>query len=267
MKSAVVLICAAAFCAFSLSTSRAATPAPIAHTDMVALTAPHPLYPPELQAIGAEGSVVISCTVNTAGSTEACVVASSTDHRFDAAALAATRGAHYRPATEDGIPVQQTHHNFNINFRLGRLSIPKVTGRFDCVVDSLGHAHGCTVLDGQHTQEELLTITGFIHSLNVAPRVLNGQPVEDPHRVIDVWMIVTPMVAAQSALMLPSSDLQVNYLLSCRKQETADLTRCARIGARASQARTEPAFGEDETEQPTILRISLGLSGYLPAAP
>ncbi|MGI4747241.1 MAG: energy transducer TonB [Janthinobacterium lividum] len=265
MRYGSTLIRAAAFCALSLPTGCAAAPAPAAHTDIVALAAPHPIYPPELQAIGAEGTVAISCTVNTAGSTEACVVASSTDHRFDAAALAATRGARYRPATEDGIPIRETHHSFHINFKLGRQPTPKVTSRFDCAVDPQGHTVGCTVLDGRHTQEELLAMTGFIHSLSVAPRVLDGHPVEDPHRVIEVWMIVTPVVAAQLALMLPPADLEVNYLLSCRTHETADLTHCARIGAGALQARTEPAFGEDETEQPTILRISLGLSGYLPA--
>lgn len=267
MQYGATLIRAAAFCALFLSTGCAVTPAPVVHTDVAVLVPPHPTYPPELEAVGVEGSVAINCTVNAAGATEACVVASSTDHRFDTAALAAIRAARYLPATENGVPVQQTHHTFRINYRLRRQSPLKVTGRFDCTVGPEGHAHGCTTPDGKRTQEELLMMTSFIHSLSVAPRVLNGQPVEDPHRVIEVWMIVTPVVGAEGTLMLPPSDVQVNYLLSCKRHETAGAPSCTRIGASALPAAHEPAFGEDETEQPSILRVSLGLKGYLPIAP
>lgn len=76
-------------------------------------------YPPDMQAEQKEGRVIISCDVETTGSTSNChVISSSGGQSFVKAAMKYVNSARYRPATKNGAPVKELGHRYTINFRL-----------------------------------------------------------------------------------------------------------------------------------------------------
>ncbi|CAI3952096.1 Periplasmic protein TonB [Commensalibacter communis] len=76
-------------------------------------------YPPDMEAAQKEGRVILSCDVETDGSTSNChVISSSGGMSFTKAALKYVNSARYRPATKNGAPVKELGHRYTINFRL-----------------------------------------------------------------------------------------------------------------------------------------------------
>ncbi|GGF49934.1 hypothetical protein GCM10011611_65400 [Aliidongia dinghuensis] len=69
-------------------------------------------------AQGLNGSADVDCTVTVEGMTKDCVVVSSTNESFAKAALEYVSGARYKPASRNGVPVEQTHHKFHIDFKM-----------------------------------------------------------------------------------------------------------------------------------------------------
>lgn len=76
-------------------------------------------YPPDMEAAQKEGRVILSCDVETTGSTSNChVISSSGGQSFVRAAMKYVNSARYRPATKNGMPVKELGHRYTINFRL-----------------------------------------------------------------------------------------------------------------------------------------------------
>ncbi|MDI2091716.1 energy transducer TonB [Commensalibacter oyaizuii] len=76
-------------------------------------------YPPDMEAIGKEGRVILSCDVETNGSTSNCTAISvNGGSSFKEAALNYARRARYRPATRNGVPVKEYGHRYTVTFRL-----------------------------------------------------------------------------------------------------------------------------------------------------
>jgi TonB family protein len=63
-----------------------------------------PIYPFELRCEGLEGIVNVSCLVDEYGRVQEAKAASSTDPRFDVAAVAAVRQWTFTPGRRDGVP-------------------------------------------------------------------------------------------------------------------------------------------------------------------
>lgn len=76
-------------------------------------------YPPDMEAEQKEGRVILSCDVETTGSTSNChVISSSGGQSFVKAALKYVNSARYRPATKNGAPIKELGHRYTINFKL-----------------------------------------------------------------------------------------------------------------------------------------------------
>ena len=77
-------------------------------------------YPDRAQRMGAEGRVVLSCSVTARGTLENCSVVeeSPADQDFGSAALRMTRLFRMRPRTADGAPVEGGTVRIPISFRL-----------------------------------------------------------------------------------------------------------------------------------------------------
>ena len=80
-----------------------------------------PVYPPDLLALGAEGSVHATYVVDTAGSVDTSTirVLGSDDARFTESVLTALRGMRFRPARRRGAVVRQLVEQ-HFHFRMGR---------------------------------------------------------------------------------------------------------------------------------------------------
>ena len=77
-------------------------------------------YPDRAQRMGAEGRVVLSCSVTARGTLENCSVVeeSPADQDFGSAAMRMTRLFRMRPRTADGAPVEGGTVRIPISFRL-----------------------------------------------------------------------------------------------------------------------------------------------------
>lgn len=76
-------------------------------------------YPDDMEREQKEGKVILSCDVETNGSTSNChVVSSSGGSSFTRAALKFAGNARYRPATKNGVPVKEFGHHYTITFKL-----------------------------------------------------------------------------------------------------------------------------------------------------
>jgi len=67
-------------------------------------------YPPEMQALRVDGTVLLEASLDAAGHVEAgsTRIIQSPNHAFDAEALRVVRGSTYRPARSNGQPVRAT---------------------------------------------------------------------------------------------------------------------------------------------------------------
>ncbi len=63
-----------------------------------------------------QGSVVMLADISDQGSTENCRVVSSTDSRYNEAALKYCQQAHHDPAMLNGMPVRERDHRFTVHF-------------------------------------------------------------------------------------------------------------------------------------------------------
>ncbi|CAK7192529.1 hypothetical protein COMNV_00730 [Commensalibacter sp. Nvir] len=78
------------------------------------------VYPPDMEEAGKEGRVILSCDVETNGSTNNCKIISAIGgNSFKEAALEYVHRARYSPATLNGKPVKELAHRYTITFRLG----------------------------------------------------------------------------------------------------------------------------------------------------
>lgn len=76
-------------------------------------------YPADMMEQGIEGAVNATCMVDIQGVTSNCVVIGiEGSMKFADAALAYVRGARYKPAIHDGVPIVESHHIFKISFVL-----------------------------------------------------------------------------------------------------------------------------------------------------
>jgi TonB family protein len=78
---------------------------------------PRPVYPPELQAAGVEGTVMLQAIVGKDGSVMAVKVVKSAGQAFDDAAIASVRQWQYEPTLLNGRPVE-TMTTVSVGFQL-----------------------------------------------------------------------------------------------------------------------------------------------------
>ena len=78
-----------------------------------------PVYPPELQQLGVEGTVVLSAVISKDGTVLSPAVRNTVDPRFAAAAIEAVRQWVYQPALLNGEPVE-TVTTITLDFQLGQ---------------------------------------------------------------------------------------------------------------------------------------------------
>lgn len=86
-----------------------------------------PVYPADALAAGVEGTVVMQIYIDDKGAVQHVHVVSSPDFGLDAAAQAAARGFHFKPATSDGVPVA-SQVVFEQRFAVSRTLRSAVTG-------------------------------------------------------------------------------------------------------------------------------------------
>jgi TonB family protein len=78
-----------------------------------------PLYPPELQQLGVEGTIVMSAIISKDGTVLKPTVRNTADPRLAAAAIAAVKQWVYQPALLNGEPVE-TVTTITLDFQLGQ---------------------------------------------------------------------------------------------------------------------------------------------------
>lgn len=77
-------------------------------------------YPPDMEAAGKEGRVILSCDIEADGHTKNCnVIEAKGGNSFKEEALRYVASARYRPATRNGMPVKEKNHRLTISFKLG----------------------------------------------------------------------------------------------------------------------------------------------------
>ncbi|WP_218062253.1 energy transducer TonB, partial [Endobacter medicaginis] len=78
-----------------------------------------PEYPEEMQDQGREGSVNVTCDVDTTGKTSNCQVTSTQGgSAFARSAMDFVSTRRYTPRVHNGVPVE-SRHTFHITYRLG----------------------------------------------------------------------------------------------------------------------------------------------------
>ena len=101
----------------------AATPRPMRIGGMVTqvklIHQTHPVYPPDLQQLGVEGTVVMSAIISKTGTVLHPTIRNTVDPRFAAAAMEAVQQWVYQPALLNGEPVE-TITTITLEFQLGQ---------------------------------------------------------------------------------------------------------------------------------------------------
>lgn len=168
-------------------------------------------YPAALQKLFVEGSVGLACTITATGTSQNCAITSSTDHRFDAAALSYASAALYRPAMRNGVPVIHPHHTMMVNFALSQ----RADVHLDCAIDHTGRIGHCSVTDGA-TTPMLPLLVHILSPMRMMPTLHDGQPIDDPHRPVRVMLAEDAYPLRGMPGSLPWSEATATLYVACR---------------------------------------------------
>ncbi|MBE7210410.1 MAG: TonB family protein [Gluconacetobacter diazotrophicus] len=190
-------------------------------------------YPPELLQLGIEGRVTLDCAVSAAGVPEGCAVTESTDHRFDAAVLAAETATRYAPATDAaGRPVRVPHHVVHVNFVLNR-EPHRTELTLTCRLASTGRVDGCTPGTVAGYAPNARMLEELVGRASFAPATAaNGVTVPDPGRMVRVAGITREMMRPEdaSADAVSGYGTQERLFRACWFGDDARHTSCGPVG-------------------------------------
>lgn len=223
-------------------------------TQITLLTNQGPIYPPDMQRLAMTGFVSLDCTITRDGLARDCMIIKATNTEFADAAKTYVAGAHYRPVTQDGIPVAIIHHIINIDFSIKFKPQRLVYG---CLITVAGRAKDCRIETSEAsvppTVEDIV-----LRKLELLPMGADdkaGRAVQDPHRMIEVLLIFQKTPGSSFSTPSLPMQTQLNLLLACG---TTVPPQCREI--------PELPFStaQQSYENDRFVALSIGFNGVLP---